>query len=258
MLSFSPPRTPDKAARNTVEVKDIATLRRRVRTWQLVAILLLITASLAAGAAVFAAWRYHTRALIIEADAPPQGPATFDREGNGNHLRLPEPPVAPGDPCPGWRIFLGNRYRQRVEVLGEDPGPPSLLMTSETLQDELCVSAAPLNVMPGTHVYPEALFLKAPRFEGHIAIVVSLTRQGEHATETISHFYVKEPNQLLPGGWRRAKQKFDVPAHGTRIQFHIRGNFKGQVKVRGPSLTLTTPVGIKATPTPVPQTPQTP
>jgi predicted phosphodiesterase len=257
MLNFSPPRTPDKAARDTVEVRDIASLRRRVRTWQLVSILLLLVAALAGGAGLFAAWRHHTRALVIEGgDAFPIPPAA--RVAGGNLLALPDHPIPPGQPCPGWRILLGNRHRQQVAVQAEDSGQPCLVMSSETLQDEICCSFAPVDVVPGMHIYPEARFLKAPGFEGHVGIVVSLTRQGTNGPETISHFYVKEPNQALPGGWMRARQKFDIPARGSRIQFHIRGIFKGRVKVAGLTLATTAPTGIKAAATAAPQTPNSP
>jgi predicted phosphodiesterase len=245
MINFSPPRTADKAARNTVEVRDITMLKRRVRTWRLVAILVILASILSAGTVAFSAWRDQTRALLIEDPGFSHEPAAQAPEYGARHLALPAASVAPGRPWPGWRILLGNRHRQRVEVVPDDSGSSALVITSETLRDEICLSAEPVRVTPGTRVYPEALFLKTPGFEGHIAIVVSLTRQGEQTAETISHFYVKEPNQSLPGGWLRAKQKFDVPARGTQIQFHIRGTFTGQVRIKGLSLTTAPPSSAK-------------
>jgi hypothetical protein len=116
-----------------------------------------------------------------------------------------------------------------------------MVLSSRTLRDEICLTAEPLEVAPGTRVYPEAQFLKAPGFEGQIALVGSLTRRTDQGLETLDRYYVKEPNQLLPDGWLRAKQKFEIPARGTQIQLHIRGTFRGQVKIRGLSLTTVSP-----------------
>jgi hypothetical protein len=196
--------------------------------------------TLMAGTGLIAVWRDHTRGLAIE-DPVFETRETRGTNGFGNPLALPATPVAPGQPCPGWRIQLGNRYRQRAEVMMDGAGTPYLVLTSETLRDEICLSLKPLEVAPGTRVYPEAHFFKAPGFEGQIALVGSLTRRKDKNLEILTRFYVKEPNQMLPDGWLRAKQKFEIPACGTQIQLHIRGTFRGQVKIKGLSLTTVSP-----------------
>jgi predicted phosphodiesterase len=240
MLSFSPPSEPGQAARDTVEVRDITTLKRHARFWKLAAIGMVLGITLMAGTGLIAVWRDHTRGLAIE-DPVFETRETRGTNGFGNPLALPATPVAPGQPCPGWRIQLGNRYRQRAEVMMDGAGTPYLVLTSETLRDEICLSLKPLEVAPGTRVYPEAHFFKAPGFEGQIALVGSLTRRKDKNLEILTRFYVKEPNQMLPDGWLRAKQKFEIPACGTQIQLHIRGTFRGQVKIKGLSLTTVSP-----------------
>ena len=240
MLSFSPPSTPGQAARDTVAVQDITTLKRQARLWKLAVVGLVLGITLTAGAGILAIWRNQTRGLTIEDPIFGTHEATAT-SNSPNHLFLPAAPVAPGQPCPGWKILLGNRYRQKVEVEFDGAMTPNLVLTSGTLRDELCLTAEPLEVAPGTRVYPEAQFLKAPGFEGQIALVGSLTRRTDKGLETLERFYVKEPNQLLPDGWLRAKQKFEIPARGTRIQLHIRGTFRGQIRIRGLSLTTVSP-----------------
>jgi hypothetical protein len=114
---------------------------------------------------------------------------------------------------------------------------PVLVMSSRTLDDEMSFEAEPLSVTAGETFYPAALFQKSPDFAGYIAIVVSLTRATPRGTEELSRFYVKEPTQARQDGWVRAKQKFIIPAHGTRIQFQIRGRFRGTVRVKDVSMT---------------------
>jgi predicted phosphodiesterase len=237
MLSFSPPARLDQAARNTVEVQDITTLKRHARLWKIAAIGLVLCTALTAGVGLLAIWRDHTRGRVIEDPAF----GTRGADGIGNRLALPATPVPPGQPYPGWRILLGNRHRQQVEVMTDGAGTTHMVLSSRTLRDEICLTAEPLEVAPGTRVYPEAQFLKAPGFEGQIALVGSLTRRTDQGLETLDRYYVKEPNQLLPDGWLRAKQKFEIPARGTQIQLHIRGTFRGQVKIRGLSLTTVSP-----------------
>jgi hypothetical protein len=239
MLCFSPPRTADKVARNVVASQSLTTLRRRIRAWQVVSAAVLAAAMLGMTYGLWELQRFWHRSLTIE-DRSFVAPLSLPAMGV-NLLQRPEARIPAGRPCPGWSVVLGNRYKQRVEITMDDHNQPVFLLTSTTLDDDLSLSARPMAVRPGMSFYPEALFLKMPGFQGTVAMVASLTRSTDHGEETIDQFYVKEPNQPRPDGWLRAKQKFDIPARSIRIQFHIRGQFRGQVSVKDCTLTATAP-----------------
>ena len=232
LLSFSPPRGQGEATRNVVQVQDLATWRKRARNWRNVAAALLLGTLCAGGLGLSAAWRYQTRALTLAALPVP---AVAPSPGI-NLLPLPDHPVAAGQACPGWTFTLGDRRAQHIAVSLDESGHPVFALESETLREELVMAAPALEVRPGARFTPEALFFKSPDFDGELAIVMSLTRQGEQGEETIDRFYVKEPKRNGTSGWLRARQKFEIPARGVRIRFQIRGRFRGTVKIRELSL----------------------
>lgn len=239
LLCFSPPRTTAQAARNTVESQSLASLRRRGNVWRDIAVAALVVALAAAGYGWYELQRYRNRACVVPDPAPLSAPV--HPIAGVNLLPQPGTPVTAGSACPGWRITLGNRYRQQVAVAIGAQGHPMFVLSSRAPNDELALSAPPVAVSPGMSVYPDALFLKARDFEGRVAMVVSLTRMTEKGEETLDQFYVKEPNQVRPDGWVRAKQKFEIPARCTRMQFHIRGTFRGHVSIKDFSLTTAAP-----------------
>ena len=232
LLSFSPPHLPGEAARNVVQVQDLATLHRRVRTWRNLAAALILGALFAGGGGLTAAWRYQTRALTLVAL-----PAPTTTPGPGiNRLPLPDHPVAAGQACPGWTFTHGDRRAQQIGVSLDESGHAVFALQSETLREELVMAAPALEVRPGTSFTPGALFSKSPDFNGEIAIVISLTRRGAQGEETIDRFYVKEPKRNGASDWLRVRQKFEIPVRGVRIRFQIRGRFRGVVRIKGLSL----------------------
>jgi hypothetical protein len=235
LLCFSPPRTAAQAAQNAVPEVSIASLRRRVRAWQTATAALVLLATLGGAAAGCAAWRHANRGLYLAPAALPSrnpGPPRTET----NLLTMPGTAVQAGQACPGWAIRLGDRRRQSVSVQNDGTTGPVAVMSSAVL-DEMSLEAEPCAVRPGQTFHPEAFFQKSPDFAGYVAIVVSLTRDDPRGAGTLSQFCVKEPTQPRQDGWARARKAFTIPARGARIQFEIRGRFRGTVKIRDVSLT---------------------
>ena len=235
LLSFSPPASPRQGARDVVEVQAVARLRRRLRAWQVGFLVLLLLAALAAAGGGRAAWQHHTRALeLADRTMVPLDVAAL--RADQNLVALPSHATRAGEPIPGWRVRLGNRYRQSACIVRDTAGEAVMELGSTDAGEAIDIVSPPMAVAPGMTFYPEALFRKAPGFAGSVALVVSLVRTRDGQAECIDQFYVKEPNQARADGWARAREKFSVPAGGTSIEFHIRGRFTGTVAVKAVDL----------------------
>ena len=232
LLNFSPPATPDRAAKGVVEVQAITRLRRRLTAWRTGFFLLLLAAGIGATLGSRAVWRHRTRTATL---APPSFVAVDARtvEPGCNFALLPDTPTPAGQPVPGWMLRLGNRHQQRVAATRLEDGTLALELTSSDPNAPLDAALPPIAVQPGMVFHPDALFRKDRTFAGSVALVVSLTRTLDGREDHVDQFYVKEPNQPKGDGWMRARQKFDIPAGGSSIQFHIHGCFKGNVQVKG-------------------------
>lgn len=236
LLSFQPPTAPEQAVQGAVEVQTLTALRRSVSAWRRRFVAVLLLAVLAGAGTAALVWRHQTRTVV----RIPSRFETIDARTSApgaNLTPIPGGPTAPGQAVPGWTVTLGNRHRQTVRVLGVTGGETSLELQSATTADPIDLASPPILVEPGMAFYPEALFLKQPGFSGSIALTVSLVRQTGGKTDRIEQFYVKEPTQSKAGGWLRAREKFEIPAGGSSIQFHIRGQFNGIVQVKGLELT---------------------
>jgi diadenosine tetraphosphatase ApaH/serine/threonine PP2A family protein phosphatase len=236
MLSFSPPTAPGQAARDVVAVQSIQQLRRNARAWQTGFVLLLVLTLLAAAAGGAALWRYRTRGAVLTAP----GFHAIDAAraaADDNLLPVPAEPTSAGRGIPGWRVRLGNRHRQtaRVRLLANDV--PAFELSSADADEVLDLASRPMAVKPGMSFRPNGLFRKDASFKGSVALVVVLTRQVHGREERLEQFYVKEPNQAKADGWQRAREKFDIPAGGTSIELHLRGQFTGTVLVKELALT---------------------
>ncbi len=231
LLSFSPPATPEKAVQGAVQVQTITRLRRHVRAWRTGFVLVLMAAVLAGALGGHALWRHRTRALTIVPPVLEQIDARTAASGQ-NLTPLPDAPGNVGQPIPGWTVRLGNRYRQSARVVRSEDGTPAVELTSSDSADPVALISPPIAVEPGLAFYPDALFRKENGFAGSVALGVTLTRQVNGRTEQVEQFYVKEPNQAKPGGWMRAREKFEIPAGGSTIQFQVRGTFCGAVIVK--------------------------
>lgn len=246
LLNFSPPTTPDKVVKNTVEVQELQVLQRSVKKWKMLfsAILCLgLTLGIAIGSGW---WRYHNRALIIKPAtmAVVSAPAV---PADQNMLSMPKIPVPAGQSVPGWSVRLGDRRRQSVRV---DSYPesavtdqaesgkvnPVIVLSSATGRDEISLSSSTVRVTPGMKLCWEALFKKSDDFSGNIAVVLSLTRESESGKEVVDQFIVKEPSQPRQGGWLLAKQTFTVPANAYSIEYQVRGKFTGEAMIKDISL----------------------
>ncbi len=243
LLNFSPPSTPDQAVRDVVEVQAITRLRRRLTLWRTGFLVLLLAATLGAGTGARAAWRRRTRVARIS--PPALHPIDAHAAAPGCNLaELPDAPVAPGAALPGWVLRLGNRYRQSACTAPLADGTLALELVSTDPGESIDLALPPIAVRPGMAFHPDGMFRRSPAFAGSIAFVASLTRNVNGREETVDQFYVKEPNQPKGDGWCRARQKFDIPAGGSSIAFHIRGQFTGTVQVKDVRLTCSEGSGI--------------
>lgn len=236
LLDFAPPTSVEKRARDVVEVQELNTLKRRVKTWRIFAAVTLLIAAATAACAGYASWRTATRALVL---SPPELHPIVASELPPESSLLPPPDRATpaGEAVPGWIVALGDRRSQSVSIADDGDSGRVIRLASANDKDEIAFTSPPIRVKPGMAFYPDALFRKSPDFRGVVAMTASLDRSGKDGQNTSSQFYVKEPNQARPDGWVRARQRFEIPAGGRAIQFSIRGRFTGTVDIK--DLTLT-------------------
>ncbi|MDD5679136.1 MAG: metallophosphoesterase family protein [Kiritimatiellae bacterium] len=235
LITFRPPDRPEQAARNTIEVQYVDALRQRVRRWQLLAAgALTFLAVLLAAAGVWG-WRYAHRELDIGGAPLPAVRAKDSASGN-NLLVFPEAPVPAGQPVPGWRIHLGNRYSQQAAWGRLPDGQPGWSLQSGR-QHELWIASPLISVAPDMKFILQGRVWKSSDFKGSLAVVISLVRRIETGpetsgrTEVIDRFVVKEPTRVRTDGWSLVKQTFEIPARAEAISVQIRGRFKGSASL---------------------------
>lgn len=231
LLSFSPAKTPDQAARDTVLVGEISELQRRVTRWKGLVAALTALFLIAAGTTAFTLWRHAHRGLRIASPGIiPVRAATIavDR----NLLPAVAAPSAAGDPIRGWRILLGHRRKQTVRAVRTAGDSAALALSSATARDEIRVTAPDIHVSPGMTLCMEGAFLKGAAFAGNAALAASLRKQVDGRIVSVDPFIVKQPNLPRRGGWLLAKQTFDIPADTVALTLEVRGSFTGQLLVK--------------------------
>ena len=161
---------------------------------------------------------------------------TLDSTPGNNLLVLPETVVPTDQPVPGWRIHLGNRYRQMASW-GLVDGRPGWNLQSERRANELWIASSLISVAPDMKFTLQGRIWKSSDFKGSLAVVVSLVRRIETGpensgrTEVIDRFVVKEPTRVRSDGWSLVKQTFEIPARAEAISVQIRGRFQGSASL---------------------------
>ena len=238
LLNFSPATTPEQAVRDAVEVQTIEGLQRKVRRWRLLSCLIALAALVASAAVGDAWWQQKHRALFLSGGemAAIQTPAG---DPGDNLLAMPSSAIAAGQAVPDWNIRLGDKRRQSLQVEKDQAGDHARFSLRSESVDEIQISSRPVAVKPGVRVALCAEFQKEPSFDGNVAVVVSLTRGDPTRQELVDQFMVKEPGARPRNGWFEAKKTSDeLPAGSRLVQLHIRGRFKGEVRVKDISLAV--------------------
>jgi predicted phosphodiesterase len=231
LLSFSPAKTRDQAARDTVAVAEITQLRRRVTRWKLLVSLLAALFALAAATTAFAVWRHAHRSYCIA------WPGTIPLRAAAlavDHNILPaiRAPSRPGRPIPGWNIQLGHRRKQQVWAARMENSGIALHLSSTTARDELNLVSPRVSVTPGMKLCIEGAFRKGSDFTGNTALVVGLQKRVGKRIVYVDPFIVKPPSMSRRGGWLLAKQTFEVPADTMSLRFEVRSTFTGQLQIK--------------------------
>ena len=152
-----------------------------------------------------------------------------------NLLDVPRPPVAPGNVISGWHVHLADKHTQAIAV-DEQGGNAVFVLTSTSQAEAMRLFSPPIQVAPGTKMTLSAQFKKATNFTGHVAAVISVTRDVDGRHDLIDQYEVKEPTIRRKDGWMEARRTFELPAHTRQIEFQLRGRFAGEVRVRDMSL----------------------
>ncbi len=232
---FYPPTDPALAARNTVEVVAIDLLRKRMKAWRVLAMLLLAAAiGLGVCLAVFLS-RHADHSLLVRGIVrTPLDAALAPRESN--LLALDGTSTGPNEPLSGWSLALGDARRQNAFIERLASGESVLIMNSETPNAAMRLVSRDIMVEPGTKVAMQAMFLKAPETEGVFEVMLlgaADLPEDENITcagyETLA---IKSPNEPRQGGWLLCRQTLDLPARAQVVRMVIQGRFSGRVQVR--------------------------
>lgn len=235
LLNFSPARTPEEEARDTIEVQALQGLHRKVRAWKRVSVSVLLAAIVSGGAGGTLWWRHANRGAVI-AD-PRLAPRNALHAPAGQNLVEELRTAHAGSPyVPGWTVTLGDRRKQSVRIETGEETAARVVMTSGSDTDEMRLGSPPIRVQPGMKLQLVGLFLKDPSFRGSVAAVVSLRKETDNGDETVDRFVVKEPAIKRRGGWMEARKTFEIPANGKEVTIQFRGQFTGSVRLRDVSL----------------------
>lgn len=230
-VPFHPPDRAEQAARDTIKVRYIEGLRRRIRRWQKIAMLvsaMLMALIIIAGAISV---RQARREMEIASAPMPELNARATALG-ANLLMFPETPIPANQPVPGWRIQLGNRYTQQAAWQPDADHTSGWQIRSDSMAP-LHIESPLINVAQNMKFTMQGRIRKSAEFKGSLALAIVLERRlagGDDPhprLETIQHFVVKEPAAPKSDGWSAIKHTFDIPANAQNIRFQIRGRFEG-------------------------------
>lgn len=239
MLNFSPPEEDTGHVRDTVEVEDMAVLRRKAAHWKSLALALILALTGGGGAGGLLWWHNTPRPQSLGNLPAPLSPAFAGDSISA--VELPAFGLPPHDPVPGWRLHYGDRRHQTVSIeTDEQDDTPVLRAASQAPRATLRLSSPVLLTGQYSRLYIQIMTQTQDDFEGNIEMLLSLTRENaEGDREHSEHYFIKEPNERRTGGWLLARNTFqNLPAGTHSVQLHIRGNFKGTVLIKDPQLTL--------------------
>lgn len=231
MLGFHPPESLDKAARHVVTVQEIESLRQRVRAWRRTALLLLVLGL--AGLATYGGllWQRHLDGPVTRSGIGPLALVAAHYPVGSNLLVWPDQALDTSRAILGWTVCQGSSRRQTVTTAADAEGHQIILLKSETDALPIVLQSPIIQAEPGQKFTAEARFQKSRDFQGSIALSISLSQKTDTGEKTIEHFVLKEPNLNRRGGWSAVQETFETPSGTTRIQFHLRGQFQGEVKI---------------------------
>lgn len=236
MVDFTPPTAPEMAARPTVEVQDITTMRRSLRQWQrlflfaLGLVVMLLTATLWV-------WLSHLDHQCVIGSAPPPLTAAHFQE-KSNMLITPRAPSPPGHAISGWQVQLGDSRKQQASVLAYKKEATCFLLESRSADSSLTLQGPLIHVRPGQNWSMGGLFKKESPFSGTAVMAVTLIRRNQKGAITNHSFAIKEPFLARTDGWMSVRQSFTIPVDGVSVQVQIRGRFLGTLRARSLSLEL--------------------
>ncbi len=230
LVNFSPAKTEEETAQNTVEVQELSELRHSRKRWKLLAVILSVLAIILMTFSAILLVRQKNRSLTIHGLIPAAISAS-SAPVNKNILSMPETIIPPASTIDNWIIQLDNKYKQSVETTNTNDGI-AFLLKSKDAENEISILSPPILVKPGMRICISGLFRKNDNFHGNIAIALSLTKQKNGKESIIQQFLYKEPYRKRKNNWQEARITENIPADSTKVQFKIIGKFTGEVLMR--------------------------
>jgi hypothetical protein len=172
-------------------------------------------------------WQVHREMDIGQADAI----AAFSFPSK-NLLPVPDSPLGPNVPVPGWILHLGDKYRQSIEVCRGEDGETAFRLTSANPKTEMYLSSGVISVKDSMKFAVEASFRKSDDFQGGAWLAVSVVKNSGAGDVVVEQYVVKEPAMNRRGGWIMAKHTFELPKGTHSVRVSLRGKFKGAVSVK--------------------------
>lgn len=229
-LDFTPPTTPEKAARPTVASQDISSLQRSIRCWQRRFWFASLTVALTVLGLLWG-WRDQGDHQTLIGAIPTVIVAT-NCPAKTNLLPQPQTPSPPNRTIRGWQINLGDSRTQKASVVCLKKNELAIQLESEKGDAWLTLFAPLIQVTPGESWSMSGLFEKGANFGGTTIMAVTLIRQDVKGAITNQNFAVKEPLLARSDGWMKVRQTFTIPAGGKAIQLQIRGKFQGTIRTK--------------------------
>lgn len=232
-LGFSPPVKRSQGVVDAVEVRDIEILKTRVRTWRRLAGLF---ALLLAGLLALGVYALHIQTTRTQSTDRRLGDAIMPAAES----TLPFEPadVSGGTEVGGWRLTLGNRFRQTARPGGPAEYGPVLRWTSEDGDRAIGLESSRLVLREGERFTVAAAFREGADFRGTVSVQVSILRTRDGQEEWMDNFLVKEPTMKRADGWFIA-QKTETAPVGTRAAvIRLVGEFTGSVELADPQFYL--------------------
>ena len=227
-IVFTPPKSPDKAARNVLAVQDLKSIPPRKKK---IPLNVISTVVVLVAIATILIWKRTHPAMDMDGTA---------KAARSRVVLTPfaKEVIEPGEVIPGWFSHVDNRYHQRIGVNLDTFGMPFCYLTSKSEKESLSMSSPWIPVKPGQSWDLDAAFQLKKDFEGTLSADILLeSMQG--GKPVIRHdFLTRTPEAAAAGSWSRVREKVTIPEEGTRIQFRIGGTFKGTVLAHQMTLTL--------------------